>query len=65
MFTAPVLGPSAEHVAPTELVIGVTAGHYKYSTPTELKTPVLLQVSLTLAFYSFWLRPKPHCAPPG
>ena len=50
MFTAPCLVRLLEHVAPTELVIGVTAGHYKYAIPTELKTPVSHQVSLTLAF---------------
>ena len=45
MFTAPVLSRSAGTCRSYGAVIGVTTGPYKYPTPTELKTPVPLQVS--------------------
>ena len=40
MLTHLCLARPLEHVAPTELVIGVVAGNYEYPAPTELKTPI-------------------------
>ena len=61
MFTAPVLSPSAGTCRSYGAVIGVTTGPYKYPTPTELKTPVRLHVSLTLAFTRFGCGRRPLC----